>query len=51
MQEEYPPGLLERLDALENAAEQGEGFGFLDWIWLLLLGAIGPALLLWWGWQ
>lgn len=51
MQDELPPGLLEHIDALEKPENQGEGFGPVDWLWLLILGVIGPALLMWWGWQ
>ena len=45
------PELEQRIAALERPENQGEGFGTKDWIWLMLLGVIGPALLLIWGWQ
>jgi hypothetical protein len=35
---------------LEVEANQGSGFSAVDWFWLLTLGVIGPALLLYWGW-
>jgi hypothetical protein len=38
---------LLHLKALEN---QGEGFLQVDWIWLILLGIVGPIVLLIWGW-
>ena len=46
-----PPELERRITALEQPENQGDGFGTKDWIWLLVLGVIGPALLLIWGWQ
>jgi hypothetical protein len=27
------------------------GFAPIDWFWLIALGVVGPALLLYWGWQ
>lgn len=48
--EGLPPELERRIAELENPANQGEGFQTIDWIWLLLLGVIGPVLLLIWGW-
>ena len=45
------PELERRLAELEKPEMQGSGFGGIDWIWLLVLGAIIPALLLMWGWS
>ncbi len=44
------PDLERRIAELEVEANQGTGFSAVDWFWLLTLGAIGPALLLYWGW-
>jgi hypothetical protein len=45
------PELERRIAELENEANQGAGFTPIDWFWLIFLGAVGPALLLYWGWQ
>lgn len=45
------PELERRIAALERTENQGAGFGTADWLWLLALGVIGPALLLIWGWS
>jgi hypothetical protein len=42
--------LESRIRLLENPANQGEGFGSVDWNWLMLLGVIGPIGLLFLGW-
>jgi hypothetical protein len=42
--------LEKRIQLLENPANQGEGFGKRDWNWLMLLGVIGPVVLLFLGW-
>jgi hypothetical protein len=44
------PELERRVAELEQPDNQGDGFTGVDWLWLLLLGVIGPAALLWWGW-
>ncbi|MGE3229464.1 MAG: hypothetical protein AB7J30_08505 [Hyphomicrobium sp.] len=44
------PELERRIAELETESNQGGGFTAVDWIWLLLLGVIGPAALLVWGW-
>ena len=44
------PDLERRIAALEVASNQGAGFTGVDWIWLIALGIVGPALLLLWGW-
>ncbi len=46
-----PPELERRILELENPENQGEGFTGTDWAWLLILGVIGPILLLIWGWN
>lgn len=43
--------LERRIALLEDPANQGSSFGTADWIWLAVLGVIGPALLLLWGWS
>jgi hypothetical protein len=45
------PDLEGRIAELENEANQGAGLTGTDWIWLILLGAVGPVLLLIWGWM
>jgi hypothetical protein len=45
------PQLERRIAELENEANQGAGFTPIEWFWLISLGAVGPALLLYWGWQ
>lgn len=44
------PDLERRIAELEKEDQQGAGFTGIDWMWLLLLGVIGPVLLLIWGW-
>ena len=44
------PELERRIAILEDPANQGASFGTRDWVWLALLGVIGPVLLLIWGW-
>lgn len=44
------PELERRLAVLERPENQGAGFGSVDWMWLALLGVIGPIALLVWGW-
>ncbi len=46
----FPPELERRISELENPANLGGGFTGTDWIWLWVLGVIGPVLLLIWGW-
>ncbi|MCT8329605.1 hypothetical protein [Albidovulum sediminis] len=45
------PELERRLAVLEKPENQGAGFGGIDWVWLMVLGVVGPALLLLWGWS
>lgn len=49
--EALPRELERRISELENPDNQGSGFTGLDWILLAVTGAIGPALLLIWGWN
>jgi hypothetical protein len=44
------PELERRVAELEQRANQGAGFTGVDWLWLVVLGVLGPAALLWWGW-
>lgn len=46
-----PPELERRILELENPENQGEGFTGADWLWLIALGVVGPAILLMWGWN
>lgn len=48
-QEALHPELERRLAVLEKPENQGAGFGGIDWVWLAVLGVVGPALLLMWG--
>lgn len=45
------PDLERRIAALESTANQRSGFTGRDWIWLIILGIVGPILLLIWGWM
>lgn len=45
------PELERRIAELENPANQGAGFGSVDWFWLAALGVLLPAALLVWGWS
>lgn len=42
--------LEKRLAELERIGSSESGFSATDWIWLIGLGVVGPALLLVWGW-
>lgn len=44
------PELERRVAALEAGADEGSDFDARSWFWLLLLGVLGPAALLVWGW-
>jgi hypothetical protein len=48
--EKLHPELERRIAALEDPANQGSSFGNADWVWLAVLGVVGPVLLLVWGW-
>lgn len=43
---ELHPELERRIRALENVSEQGAGFTAQDWLWLIVLGVLVPALIL-----
>ena len=47
--EGIPAELERRISLLENPANQGEGFTTVDWLWLAILGVVGPVLILIWG--
>lgn len=49
--EQLPAELERRITELENPANQGDGFTSADWVWLALLGVVGPVILLIWGWM
>ena len=42
--------LEDRIAALENLRDADTGFDAASWFWLVLLGILGPAALLVWGW-
>jgi hypothetical protein len=44
-----PPELEERVSTLE-VSESGEDFDAIAWCWMILLGLIGPGILLIVGW-
>jgi hypothetical protein len=44
------PDLERRVAELEIEANQGSGFTAADWLWLLILGVVGPVVILFWGW-
>jgi hypothetical protein len=48
--QELSPELERRIASLEDEDNQGTSFTGIDWLWLVLLGIVGPALLLIWGW-
>jgi len=50
MADDLPPGLSERIEALENPTQQGADFDARSWGWLILLGIGVPLALLIWGW-
>ena len=51
MDRRFPAELERRIAELEQPENQGSGFTAIDWLLLLLTGIVGPALLLWWGWN
>lgn len=51
MADDLPPGLEERVTALEDPSRQGSDFDTLSWVWLILLGVVLPVALLVWGWR
>ena len=48
--EELDPELERRVAALESGAEAGTDFDAASWFWMVMLGVVGPAVLLLWGW-
>jgi hypothetical protein len=49
--EPLDPGLERRVAALESSgADSGSDFDARSWLWMLMLGAVVPAVLLLWGW-
>lgn len=50
MSEPLPSDLERRIEALERANE-GRDLDRASWVWLILLGAVVPALLLVLGWR
>lgn len=50
MMTELHPELERRIRALDNPSEQGAGFTARDWFWLLVLGVLLPAAILFLGW-
>jgi hypothetical protein len=49
-QTQFSSELESRIQFLENPVNQGRGFSQQDWQWLLLLGVVGPVVLLVVGW-
>jgi hypothetical protein len=47
----HPEELERRLGLLSEAAEQGEDIDARGWGWLILLGVIGPIVLIVLGWN
>ena len=47
--QQLPAELERRISALEQESNQGERFTGSDWMWLAILGVIGPVLILIWG--
>jgi hypothetical protein len=48
--ERLDPELERRVAALESDSEARVDFDAGSWLWLVLLGVIGPVALLVWGW-
>jgi hypothetical protein len=48
--EPLDPQLEQRVAALESGTDAGSDFDRRSWVWLVLLGIIGPGLLLLWAW-
>ncbi len=42
--------LERRIAALESGTDAGADFDVRSWFWMVLLGIVGPAALLVWGW-
>lgn len=50
MRELLDPELERRVVALESGTDAGSDFDAASWFWMVLLGIVGPAALLVWGW-
>jgi hypothetical protein len=49
--EPLDPELERRVAALESpGTDAGSDFDAASWFWMLLLGVVGPVILLLWGW-
>jgi hypothetical protein len=48
--ERFDPDLERRVAALESDSDAGVDFDAVSWLWLVLLGIVGPVALLVWGW-
>jgi hypothetical protein len=48
--ERLDPELERRIAALESGADAGADFDVRSWLWMVLLGIVGPVALLVWGW-
>lgn len=48
--EPLDPELERRVAALEAGSDAGSDFDAASWVWLILLGIVGPVALLVWGW-
>jgi hypothetical protein len=51
MAKQLVPELERRVAVLEDPAQQGADFDAVSWLWLILLGIVGPLALLIWGWN
>ncbi|MFO1465944.1 MAG: hypothetical protein U1F35_05820 [Steroidobacteraceae bacterium] len=47
---QFDPELERRVSALEAGPDAGSDFDARSWVWLVLLGIVGPLALLLWGW-
>jgi hypothetical protein len=50
LREPLHPELERRIAALESGTDAGSDFDAASWFWIVLLGILGPAALLVWGW-
>jgi hypothetical protein len=48
--EPLDPELERRVAALESGTDAGSDFDAASWFWMVLLGIVGPVVLLVWGW-
>ena len=48
--ESLDPELERRIAALESGTDAGQDFDVASWFWMVLLGVVGPAALVVWGW-